>query len=161
MVRLTDRPDMTLDVYRGRKTTIQQQQRQVLGKSKSEIVRVTLSFAYNLVIDCGEKSGARVLRVRFFSLFNRHKLLSQREISNTVLSYPYHLLSTTLNLLSICKSTMLNKYPVPLFGYLQGQVRKSGYRKAESVLVKNEHIEYMYHTVISTPCFVYVNAANV
>ena len=26
MVRLTDRPDMTLDVYRGRKTTIQHQQ---------------------------------------------------------------------------------------------------------------------------------------
>ena len=26
MVRLTDRPDMTLDVYRGRKKTIQQQQ---------------------------------------------------------------------------------------------------------------------------------------
>ena len=26
---LTDRPDMTLDVYRGRKTTIQQQQQQV------------------------------------------------------------------------------------------------------------------------------------
>ena len=25
MVRLTDRPDMTIDVYRGRKTTIQQQ----------------------------------------------------------------------------------------------------------------------------------------
>ena len=24
MVRLTDRPDMTLDVYRGRKTTMQQ-----------------------------------------------------------------------------------------------------------------------------------------
>ena len=28
MVRLIDRPDMTLDVYRGRKTTIQQQQKQ-------------------------------------------------------------------------------------------------------------------------------------
>ena len=28
VVRLTDRPDMTLDVYRGRKTTMQQQQRQ-------------------------------------------------------------------------------------------------------------------------------------
>ena len=27
VVRLTDRPDMTLDVYRGRKTIIQQQQR--------------------------------------------------------------------------------------------------------------------------------------
>ena len=26
MVRLTDRPDMTLDVYRGRKTTTTQQQ---------------------------------------------------------------------------------------------------------------------------------------
>ena len=26
MVRLADRPNMTLDVYRGRKTTIQQQQ---------------------------------------------------------------------------------------------------------------------------------------
>ena len=26
VVRLTDRPDMTLDVYRGRKTTFQQQQ---------------------------------------------------------------------------------------------------------------------------------------
>ena len=26
MVRLTDRPDMTLDVYHGRKTTMQQQQ---------------------------------------------------------------------------------------------------------------------------------------
>ena len=25
VVRLTDRPDMTLDVYRGRKTTMQQQ----------------------------------------------------------------------------------------------------------------------------------------
>ena len=28
VVRLTDRPDITLDVYRGRKTTIQQQQQQ-------------------------------------------------------------------------------------------------------------------------------------
>ena len=28
VVRLTDRPDVTLDVYRGRKTTMQQQQQQ-------------------------------------------------------------------------------------------------------------------------------------
>ena len=28
VVRLTDRPDMTVDVYRGRKTTLQQQQQQ-------------------------------------------------------------------------------------------------------------------------------------
>ena len=33
VVRLTDRPDMTLDVYRGRKTTIQQQlQPNIIGK---------------------------------------------------------------------------------------------------------------------------------
>ena len=31
VVRLTDRPDMTLDVYRGRKTTIQQQPSLVQG----------------------------------------------------------------------------------------------------------------------------------
>ena len=32
VVRLTDRPDMTLDVYRGRKTTMQQQQQQYLAR---------------------------------------------------------------------------------------------------------------------------------
>ena len=31
VVRLIDRPDMTLDVYRGRKTTIQQQQQLLLA----------------------------------------------------------------------------------------------------------------------------------
>ena len=30
VVRLTDRPDMTLDVYRGRKTIMQQQQQQIV-----------------------------------------------------------------------------------------------------------------------------------
>ena len=30
MVRLPDRPDMTLDVYRGRKTTVQQQQKSLI-----------------------------------------------------------------------------------------------------------------------------------
>ena len=33
MVRITDRPDMTLDVYRGRKTTIQQQQQHKMLKN--------------------------------------------------------------------------------------------------------------------------------
>ena len=31
VVRLTDRPDMTLDVYRGRQTTSQQQQKHIIG----------------------------------------------------------------------------------------------------------------------------------
>ena len=35
VVRLNDRPDMTLDVYRGRKTTIQQQQ-QLFGVNISQ-----------------------------------------------------------------------------------------------------------------------------
>ena len=33
VVRLTDRPDMTLDVYHGRKTTMQQQQKSKEGKT--------------------------------------------------------------------------------------------------------------------------------
>ena len=33
VVRLTDRPDMTIDVYRGRKTTKQQQLQQLKGKN--------------------------------------------------------------------------------------------------------------------------------
>ena len=37
VVRLTDRPDMTLDVYRGRKTTIQQQQLKGSPKGKTKI----------------------------------------------------------------------------------------------------------------------------
>ena len=44
---------------------------QVLGKSKSEIARAPLIFAYNLVIKRTEKSGAQVLRVRFFSFLKQ------------------------------------------------------------------------------------------
>ena len=41
VVRLTDRPDMTLDVYRGRKTTIQQQQQEFTGYIiLSEVVKL-------------------------------------------------------------------------------------------------------------------------
>ena len=35
VVRLTDRPDMTLDVYRGRKTTMQQQQQQIFVENST------------------------------------------------------------------------------------------------------------------------------
>ena len=35
VVRLIDRPDMTLDVYRGRKTTTQQQRQHRLSKGES------------------------------------------------------------------------------------------------------------------------------
>ena len=36
VVRLTDRPDMTLDVYRGRKTTIQQQLKRIMTDALEE-----------------------------------------------------------------------------------------------------------------------------
>ena len=45
VVRFTDRPDMTLDVYRGRKTTIQQQQSQ----AQHSIRRNSCSYTEPLV----------------------------------------------------------------------------------------------------------------
>ena len=45
VVRLTDRPNMTLDIYRGRKTTTQQQQlvnrSEGLSLAKKSVVRLT------------------------------------------------------------------------------------------------------------------------
>ena len=49
-----------------------------LRKVKGEIARVPLIFAYYLVIECAEKSGAQVIR-DFFRSLNRHKLLTERE----------------------------------------------------------------------------------
>ena len=44
VVRLTDRPDMTVDVYRGRKTTTQQQQQLLLQRTlfRTFIIRTSL-----------------------------------------------------------------------------------------------------------------------
>ena len=52
VVRLTDRPDMTLDVYRGRKTTKQQQQKQQLRKfhSRNTYTRVPLHMYSSIVL---------------------------------------------------------------------------------------------------------------
>ena len=46
VVRLTDRPDMTLDVYRGRKTTIQYNTIMVLGVQIPNHFRVTNFFFF-------------------------------------------------------------------------------------------------------------------
>ena len=52
VVRLTDRPDMTLDVYRGRKTIMQQQQIHDLSYNQSQVRqsvasrKVTIFFLY-------------------------------------------------------------------------------------------------------------------
>ena len=42
VVRLTDRPDMTLDVYRGRKTTKQQQQQIVYHTNRTQVNRANI-----------------------------------------------------------------------------------------------------------------------
>ena len=42
VARLTDRPDMTLDVYRGRKTTMQQQQQQLDSANSCYSIRQNL-----------------------------------------------------------------------------------------------------------------------
>ena len=47
VVRLTDRPDMTLDVYRGRKTTMQRQQISVLS---SKYLEASQSRHFNAVV---------------------------------------------------------------------------------------------------------------
>ena len=43
VVRLTDRPDMTLDVYRGRKTTMQMQHSKI-GSTLTRIEELASSF---------------------------------------------------------------------------------------------------------------------
>ena len=61
VVRLTDRPDMTLDVYRGRKTTMQQQQQcyeitsQAFSKAKLVSYYVT---GYYVTSSCQSESRA-------------------------------------------------------------------------------------------------------
>ena len=48
VVRLTDRPDMTLDVYRGRKTTKQHAKYQDPGQSGSSDISFTGLFLYKM-----------------------------------------------------------------------------------------------------------------
>ena len=49
VVRLTDRPDMTLDVYRERKTTMQQQQMLLSVDLPEKIYRASLKTPFFLV----------------------------------------------------------------------------------------------------------------
>ena len=49
VVRLTDRPDMTLDVYRGRKTTIQQyNQKSIFFVQQAELLNIARPITYIL-----------------------------------------------------------------------------------------------------------------
>ena len=48
VVRLTDRPDMTLDVYRGRKTTIQQQ-KQLSSDTRADVIEALSQRLYTCI----------------------------------------------------------------------------------------------------------------
>ena len=53
VVRLTDRPDMTLDVYRGRKTTIQQQYNKDFNLQWNDYIgKSCLRYERALRVDC-------------------------------------------------------------------------------------------------------------
>ena len=54
VVRLTDRPDMTLDVYRGRKTTIQQQ--------KNILPLISLSY-FNIILIVSKENSNQLLQL--------------------------------------------------------------------------------------------------
>ena len=67
VVRLTDRPDMTLDVYRGRKTTIQQQKNREIG----------IIPCVSPVFTNGETRF--LVPAKYFALINRCGFLSAQE----------------------------------------------------------------------------------
>ena len=60
VVRLNDRPDMTLDVYRGRKTTIQQQQQLFLGIPRLDTAAARIALLYRVISPnfTGKKSSS-------------------------------------------------------------------------------------------------------
>ena len=63
VVRLTDRPDMTLDVYRGRKTTIQQQPS---SNGRHLLVQFLLPLWTNPIINGDHSKGKNLLFLRKF-----------------------------------------------------------------------------------------------
>ena len=66
MVRLTDRPDRTLDVYRGRKTTMQQQP--AVHYHKQLQAKVELSDSLKLI--CTSLILSHILRYKETTLFS-------------------------------------------------------------------------------------------
>ena len=70
VVRLTDRPDMTLDVYRGRKTTMQQQQKLCRsGKGGINVsFQIVIEFRQEELNDANSKSHWLIYKA-IFSLY--------------------------------------------------------------------------------------------
>ena len=61
VVRLTDRPDMTLDVYRGRKTTI--------TLYDAHVRRLSRILSLHMLLDSYSSEAARLHHLGFFFIF--------------------------------------------------------------------------------------------
>ena len=81
VVRLTDRPDMTLDVYRGRKTTKQKQQQNTVERAKTTNLPLTLSiFACRKNIMLSHKNNVSIFDDTIISMacdFSNQEILSK------------------------------------------------------------------------------------
>ena len=83
VVRLTDRPDMTLDVYRGRKTTIQPNKKYAFTRSISLYVCcATRSKERMSIVEPVLKNEQLVLNVCFFVMYLLFTLLNFINIVN-------------------------------------------------------------------------------
>ena len=67
VVRLTDRPDMTLDVYRGRKTTIQQQQQNPGSALQHHVLITDKSVERKKNISLVQQQDIKMMFAVFFS----------------------------------------------------------------------------------------------
>ena len=85
VIRLTDRPDMTLDVYRGRKTTMQQQKQQQCTGNQSPPTPPPRQRSP--VIKCSISTVASYLQLTVLTLKALNKNCSRRHFNFLRLSF--------------------------------------------------------------------------
>ena len=97
VVRLIDRPDMTLDVYRGRKTTIQQQQQQSIKKKKKRRfyakipgnqlpVHIPVFYGRLLAEHFWKSRNGRVI----LEMFHLHRIFTLRTVTLRKITITYY-----------------------------------------------------------------------
>ena len=113
VVRLTNRPDMTLDVYRGRKTTTQQQQ-QPLGQEGQLSVTVKVCTG-----STGSKGGLSLSRKSVFRLIDcpditkavyRWRDTTTKQQCSTVYGHVNNRLATASSNITFFTSFILGQY---------------------------------------------------
>ena len=91
VVRLTDRPDMTLDVYRGRKTTIQQLSKLFLAPSKThtQIFIMSTTSMQGFKAKWSKYPNHKSELVRQFNIDNSEIFDTQTSIETGFVVYTY------------------------------------------------------------------------